>query len=179
VEPTDVPALHLPGVVARSLLEGEQVADLRLPSAGGPPPGSRRFWLIPSGEEPALKPAYRRARELSLPEEPPPAGHVRVEGWAELVGRGVTGLDAARVAALNSKSVLDLDALVTAAGGADVEVLALRAHRLVEPLTVPADLSGLPPDPSGGKSELVLSDVAFEARLKGLVEALPSGLSAG
>ncbi len=179
MEPTDVPALRLPGVVARSLLEGEQVADLRLPSAGGPPPGSRRFWLIPSGEEPALKPAYRRARELSLPEEPPPAGHVRVDGWAELVGRGVTGLDTARVAALNSKSVLDLDALATAAGGAEVEVLALRAHRLVDALTVPADLSGLPPDPSNGKSELVLSDVAFEARLKGLVEALPSGLSAG
>lgn len=177
MEPTGVRALSLPGAVVRALLEGEQVADLRLPSAGGPPPDLRRFWLVPDGDEPALKPAYRRARELSLPEEPPPAGQVRIEGWADLVGRATTGLDGERVAALNSKSVLDLDALAQTAGGADVEVLALRAHRLVEPVTVPADLSGLPPDPSGEKSEVVLSDVAFEARLKGLVDALPTRLS--
>jgi hypothetical protein len=178
VEPADVPTLSLPGVVVRALLEGEQVADLRLPTAGPSPTDLRRFWLLPKGDEPALKPAYRRARELSLPEEPPPAGQVRIEGWAELVGRATTGLDPERVAALNSKSVLDLDALATAADGAEVEVLALRAHRLVEPLIVPADLSGLPADPSGEKSEVVLSDVAFEARLKGLADALPAGLSA-
>jgi hypothetical protein len=177
VEPTGVPTLSLPGVVIRALLQGEQVADLRLPGTGRPPPDLRRFWLAPDGDDPALKPAYRRARELSLPDEPPPAGQIRIEGWAELVGRATTGLDAERVAALNSKSVLDLDALAAAAGGGDVEVLALRAHRLVEPLVVPADLSGLPPDPSGEKSEVVLSDVAFEARLKGLVDALPTGLS--
>jgi hypothetical protein len=163
--------------VIRALLEGEQVADLRLPAAGGPPTDLRRFWLTPNGEEPALKPAYRRARELSLPEEPPPAGQVRIDGWAELVGRATTGLDPERVAALNSKSVLDLESLARAAGGDEVVVLALRAHRLVEPLTVPADLSGLPPDPSGEKSDVVLSDVAFEARRKGLADALPAGLS--
>jgi hypothetical protein len=179
VEPSGVPALSLPGAVVRALLEGEQVADLRLPTAARPTPDRRRFWLTPNGDEPPLKAAYRRARELSLPEEPPPAGQVRIEGWAELVGRATTGLDAERVAALNSKTVLDLDALATAAGGTEVEVLALRAHRLVEPLTVPADLSGLPPDPSGEKSEVVLSDVAFEARLNGLADALPAGLTAG
>jgi hypothetical protein len=164
--------------VVRSLLEGEQVADLRLPTAGGPPP-DRRFWLVPNGDEPPLKTAYRRARELSLPDEPPPAGEVRIEGWAELVGRATTGLDAERVAALNSKTVLDLDALARAAGGDEVVVLALRAHRLVQPLTVPADLSGLPADPTGHKTEVVLSDIAFEARRKGLDDALPAGLSAG
>lgn len=178
MEPTGVPALSLPDAVIRALLEGEQVADLRPPGAAGPPPDLRRFWLAPDGDQPALKLAYRRARELSLPDGPPPSGQVRIEGWAELVGRATTNLDAERVAALNSKSVLDLDALATTAGGADVEVLALRAHRLVEPLTVPADLSGLPADPSEEKSEVVLSDVAFEARLKGLTEALPGGLSA-
>ena len=175
--PSGVPTLSLPGVVIRALLEGEQVADLRLPGTGGPPPDGPRFWLTPDGDEPALKPAYRRARELSLPDEMPPAGEIRIEGWAELVGRATTGLDAERVAALNSKSVLDLDALAGAAGGGEVLVLALRAQRLVEPLTVPADLSGLPAEPSGEKSEMVLSDVAFEARLKGLTEALPAGLS--
>ncbi|MGH9042436.1 MAG: DUF1802 family protein, partial [Acidimicrobiia bacterium] len=158
-------------------LAGEQVTDMRLPGAGGPPPELRRFWLAPNGEEPALKTAYRRARELSLPEEPAPAGQVRIEGWAELVGRAATGLDDERVAALNSKTVLDLDALAGAAAGDEVTVLALRVHRLVEPLTIPADLSGLPAEPSGQASEPALSDVAFEARLKGLVEALPAGLS--
>ncbi|MGH8972630.1 MAG: hypothetical protein ACRD0C_05440, partial [Acidimicrobiia bacterium] len=137
------------------------------------------FWLAPDGGQPELKAAYRRARELSLPEEPPPAGQVRIEGWAELVGRATTGLDGDRVAALNSKTVLDLDALAGAAAGGGVTVLALRAHRLVEPLTVPADLSGLPADPAGEKTEVVLSDVAFDARLKGLADALPGGLSAG
>ncbi len=163
--------------MVRALLEGEQVADLRLPAAVGPTPTNRRFWLAPSGDEPALKAAYRRARELSLPDEPPPAGQVRIEGWAELVGRATTGLDAERVAALNSKTVLDLDSLARAAGGDEVTVLALRAHRLVEPLTVPTDLSGLPAEPSGEDSDVVLSDIAFEARLKGLADALPSGLS--
>jgi hypothetical protein len=162
--------------VVRALLQGEQVTDLRLPAAGGPPPDLRRFWLTPNGDEPALKAAYRRARELSLPEKPPPVGQVRIEGWAELVGRARTGLDTERVAALNSKTVLDLDALAAATGGAEVEVLALRAHRLVEPRTVPEDLSGLPADPSAEKSEVALSDVAFEARLKGLADALPAGL---
>ncbi|MGH8992640.1 MAG: DUF1802 family protein [Acidimicrobiia bacterium] len=177
MEPTAAPTLALPGPVVRALLAGECVADLRLPGTGGPPAGHRRFWLLPSGDEPDLKAAYRRARELSLPEEPPPAGQVRIEGWAELVGRAGTGLDAERVAALNSKTVLDLDALAGAAGGAEVTVLALRVHRLVEARTVPEDLSGLPADPSGEASEWALSDVAFEARLKGLVDALPQGLS--
>ena len=171
------PALPLPGSVVRALLAGEQVADLRLPGAGGPPAERRRFWLAPSGDDPELKPAYRRARELSLPEEPPPSGQVQIEGWAELVGTASTGLDPDRVAALNSKTVLDLDALARDAAGGEVTVLALRAHRLVEPLTLSADLSGLPPEPGREPSEVVLSDVAFDARLKGLVDALPKGLS--
>jgi hypothetical protein len=64
-------------------------------------------------------------------------------------------------------------------------VLALRVHRLAEPLVVPwhdeyggctswVDLDGLPADPESVAAEPVLSDVAFGARLKGAVEALPS-----
>ena len=177
MESSAAPTLSVPGSVVRALLAGEQVADLRLPGTGGPPAGRRRFWLAPNGDDPDLKAAYRRARELSLPEEPPPAGEVRIEGWAELVGTASTGLDPDRVAALNSKTVLDLDALTRDAAGGEVTVLALRAHRLVDPLTVPVELSGLPPEPGGEPSEVVLSDVAFEARLKGLVDALPKGLS--
>ena len=64
-------------------------------------------------------------------------------------------------------------------------MLALRVHRLLEPVTVPWDdgyggctswveLAGLPDDPASLPSEPALSDVAFAARLKGAVEALPT-----
>ena len=64
-------------------------------------------------------------------------------------------------------------------------VLALRVHRLLEPVTVAWDaayggctswveLQGLPDDPASLPSEPALSDVAFAARLKGSVEALPA-----
>jgi len=64
-------------------------------------------------------------------------------------------------------------------------VLVLRVHRLLEPITVPwndsyggctswVDLEGLPDDPESVPSELALSDVAFEGRLKGTLEALPA-----
>ena len=57
-------------------------------------------------------------------------------------------------------------------------ILALRVHRLHEPIAIPyrdayggctswVELDGLPDDPESLPSELVLSDVAFEAKLKG------------
>ena len=62
-------------------------------------------------------------------------------------------------------------------------VLALRCHRLADPITVPwneayggctswVDVAGLPSDPSERPSTPALSDVAFEARKKGVDEAL-------
>ncbi|HEU5448515.1 MAG TPA: hypothetical protein VFW57_05840, partial [Acidimicrobiia bacterium] len=76
--------------------------------------------------------------------------------------------------ALNGKTILALDPF----GGAEVLVLALRAHRLVEPATVPeGDLGGLPVDPAEGPpSEPALSEMAFRARYGGLLDALPGGL---
>ena len=67
-----------------------------------------------------------------------------------------------------------------AALGADI-----RKNGLREPITVPwrdgyggctswVDLEGIPDDPASLPSEPALSDVAFAARLKGAVEALPS-----
>jgi hypothetical protein len=64
-------------------------------------------------------------------------------------------------------------------------VLALRVHRLLEPLTVPwqeryggctswVELDGLPDDPAAVPSEPALSDAAFGARLDGSVDALPT-----
>lgn len=172
-----VPALTLPAAVIDALLEGEQIVDLRLePPAGGPPDG--RLWLRPdAGAIPPLKPAYRRARELSTGNDDDAAGpaRVRIDGWAEVTGSAATVLDDKAREALDGKTILDLDGLA----GREVRVLVLRAHRLVEPLTVsPDDLTGLPADPAAGPpSEPALSDTAFEARYNGLAHALPGGLA--
>jgi hypothetical protein len=167
--------LTVPGRVVQALLAGEQVIDLRLqPDDGGPPAGATRFWLrADPGSEPELKPAYQRARELSLPDEEATPGQVRIDGWAELAGAATTVVDDDTKDALNGKTILALDPL----SGQEVLVLALRAHRLVEPVTVPADLAGLPADPAEGPpSEPALSEGAFRARYGGLLDALPGGL---
>jgi hypothetical protein len=172
-----VPILTAPAPVIDALLAGEQVIDLRvLPDAGGPPEGASRFWLRADPEAvPDLKPAYRRARELSLTEEGPAPGQVRIEGWAELVGSARTLVDGPAIELLNGKTILALDPLA----GREVLVLALRAYRLVEPATVPADdLAGLAADPAAGPpSEPALSETAFRARYNGLANAFPSGLT--
>lgn len=171
-----VPALTLPARLIQALLAGEQVVDLRRrPDDGGPPPGATRFWLRPDpAAEPALKPAYQRARELSLTDEGPDPGQVRIDGWAELTGSATTVVDDEVREALNGKTILTLDPL----DGQEVLVLALRAHRLAEPVTVPDGLAGLPADPADGPpSEPALSDKAFEARYNGLNSSLPGGLT--
>jgi hypothetical protein len=172
-----VPALVAPAPVIDALLAGEQVVDLRIqPDAGGPPEGATRFWLQADPDAaPDLKGAYRRARELSLPDEGPAPGQVRIDGWAELTGTATTVVDEERKGALDGKTILAIDPFV----GREVLVLALRAHRLVEPVTTAGDLAGLPPDPCDGPpSQPALSDAAFEARRNGLSNALAGGLRA-
>jgi hypothetical protein len=173
---TAVPTLNLPERVVQALLAGEQVIDLRRqPDEGGPPPGATRFWLRADPvADPQLKPAYQQARELSAPGPAPAPGQVRIDGWAELAGVGTTVVDDQAKDALNGKTVLALDPLT----GQEVLVLALRAHRLVEPVTVAeADLGGLPADPTEGPpSEPALSEMAFRARYGGLLDALPGAL---
>ena len=168
-----VPALTLPAPVVNALLEGEVVIDLRLqPDAGGPPAGATRFWLRADPDaEPELKPAYREARRLSLPDAGAGPGQVRIDGWAELRGTATTVIDEATADGLNGKTVLALGPFE----GREVLVLALRAHRLVEPVTARADLAGLPADPADGPpSEPALSETAFDARRLGVENALPA-----
>lgn len=168
------PALTVPARVLQALLAGEQIIDLRPADSPALATGATRFWLrADSGAEPRLKPAYERARELSLPDEDAGGGQVRIDGWAELKGSATTVVDDRAREALNGKTILALEAL----DGQEVLVLALRAHRLAEPVTVPEDLAGLPTDPAGGpSSEPALSDQAFRARYGGLLDALPGGL---
>jgi hypothetical protein len=176
VADTAVPTLTAPAPVIDALLAGEQVVDLRVqPEAGGPPAGATRFWLrADGGAEPALKDAYRRARELSLPDEPAGPGQVRIDGWAELTGTATLVVDGEGKDALGGKTILAIDPFV----GQEVLVLALRAHRLVEPVVTRDDLTGLAADPAAGPpSQPALSDAAFEARRNGLANAVPGGLT--
>jgi hypothetical protein len=183
VTDTAAPTLSLPGRVIQALLAGEQIVDLRSRSdagsrkGGAPPAGATRFWLVADpGADPELKPAYQRAREMSLPDEGAGPGQVRIDGWAELAGTGAIVLDGKARDALNGKTILALEPMA----GHEVLVLALRARRLVEPLTVSDDLAGLPADPAAGPpSEPAMSDMAFEARYNGLNGSLPGGLSTG
>ena len=170
-----VPALTVPARIIQALLAGEQVADLRRQTGdASPPTGATRFWLRPDpGAEPELKPAYQRARDLSLPDEGAGPGQVRIDGWAELAGSATAVVDDQITENLNGKTILALGPFA----GQEVLVLALRVHRLAEPLTVSDDLAGLPTDPAEGPaSEPALSEMAFRARYNGLVDSLAGAL---
>ena len=177
-------------MVVRALLEGEQILDVR---KGGLREEGRHFsvqasrvWLYPTVEhqQPELvKPAYRRWVETTEAEAPPDRA-IRIEGWADVVG----------VATVSEPEVLDaLDGKVVWArdyvetryrwkSRDPLHVLALRVHRLDEPVVVPfrdeyggctswVDLAGLP-DPASVASTPALSDVAFDARYKGAGEVV-------
>ena len=187
-----VPAFKEWAAIVHALLAGEQIIDVR---KGGIREEHRHFglestrlWLYPTfvHQEPDLvKPAYRHWVDTSEPAD----RAITVAGWADVVG----------VATLTSPSELDaIDSrLIWTSEYATTRlkwkprdplwVLALRVHRLAEPITVPyrdayggctswVVLDGLPADPTTRPSEPALSDVAFDARLKGLREALPDGL---
>jgi hypothetical protein len=177
-----------------ALLAGEQIIDVR---KGGIREDTRHFgleatrlWLYPTyvHQDPALvKPAYRHWVDTTEPAD----RAITVAGWADVVGVA-TLTDPEQLDALDSRFVWTAEYATSRLEWKRKDplwVLALRAHRLVEPITVPhrdeyggctswVTLDGLPPDPASLPSEPALSDVAFEARLKGLRDALPDGLDA-
>jgi hypothetical protein len=189
------PAFKEWAVIVRALLEGEQILDVR---KGGLREDGRhfglqasRFWLYPTAEHQRpelLKPAYRHTVPLSPGS---PVGEpIRIDGWADVVGVAtLTGPD--ELARLESKWIWTLEYAESRLQWKKRDplwVLALRVHRLTEPLTVPwrddyggctswVELDGLPDDPTSVPSEPALSDVAFEARLKGVVGDLPGALA--
>jgi hypothetical protein len=189
------PAFKEWGVIVHALLEGEQILDVR---KGGLHEDGRRFglqatrvWLYPTAEHQdpeLLKPAYRSTIDLAAGS---PVGQpIRIDGWADIVGTA-TITEPEQLDALDAKLIWTREYAESRLHWKKRQplwVLAMRVHRLVEPLEVPwredyggctswVDLEGLPADPATLPSELALSDVAFNARMKGVVDALPEGLT--
>ncbi len=181
-------------VIVHALVEGEQVLDVR---KGGLREDGRHFglqatrlWLYPTAEHQQpelLKPAYRHLIELASAS---PVGEpIRIDSWADIVGLA-TLTTPEELAALDSKLIWTFDYAESRLRWKKRDplwVLALRVHRLHEPVIVPwreeyggctswVELQGLPDDPAALHSEPALSDVAFKSRLKGIVGALPGGL---
>jgi hypothetical protein len=178
--------------VVHALLEGEQILDVR---KGGLREDGRhfsvqstRFWLYPTAEHQKaelLKEPYRHWIELA---HAAPVGEpITIEGWADVV-KLATITEVEDLDAIGSKLIWTDEYASSRLGWKKRDplwVLALRVHRLLEPVTVAWDpayggctswveLEGLPDDPASVRSEPALSDVAFDARLKGVVQALPS-----
>jgi hypothetical protein len=186
------PACKEWAAVVHALLEGEQILDVR---KGGIREDGRhfsvqstRFWLYPTAEHQKaelLKEPYRHWIELA---HAAPVGEpVTIEGWADVV-KLATVTEADELDAIGSKLIWTDDYAASRLGWKKRDplwVLALRVHRLAEPVTVSWDagyggctswveLAGLPDDPASLPSVPALSDIAFAARLKGAVDALPS-----
>ena len=191
------PALKEWAVVVHALLEGEQILDVR---KGGLHEDGRHFglqatrlWLYPTAEHQKgelLKAPYRHWIDLAV--AAPVGEPIRIDAWADVV-HSATITEPEELAAIESKLVWTGDYAASRLGWKKRDplwVLALRVHRLTEPLIVPwhdeyggctswVELDGLPADPASVRSEPVLSDVAFGARLKGAVDALPALASPG
>jgi hypothetical protein len=186
-----VPALKEWAAIVHALLEGEQIVDVR---KGGLREDGRHFalparrcWLSPTAEHQQpdlLKAAY--AHWVDLADASPVGGPITVQGWADIVDVA-TITEPEHVDALDSKLVWAHDYVESRFKWKRRDplwVLVLRVHRLAEPLRVPwkdeyggctswVDYDGLP-DPDTVASEPVLSDIAFEAKRKGVLEALPA-----
>jgi hypothetical protein len=184
------PALKEWAVIVHALLEGEQIVDVR---KGGLREDGRHFalqssrcYLYPTAEHQKpelLKAAYRRW--IDLAPAAPVGEAITIPGWVEVV-ESVTVTEPERLAAIESKLIWTGDYVegrLKWKSRDPLWVLVLRAHRFDEPLTVAWDaayggctswveLAGLPADPTSVPSTPALSDVAFDARKKGIDDGL-------
>jgi hypothetical protein len=192
-----VPAFKEWAAIVHALLAGEQIIDVR---KGGIREDTRHFgleatrlWLYPTyvHQQPELvKQAYRHWVDTTDPGMAEPADRaITVAGWADVVGVA-TLTDPEQLEAIDGRFIWTSEYATSRLKWKQRDplwVLALRVHRLAEPITIPyrdayggctswVTLDGLPADPASLPGEPALSDVAFEARLKGLREALPGGL---
>jgi hypothetical protein len=189
-----VPAFKEWAVIVHALLEGEQILDVR---KGGLHEDGRRFglksrrvWLYPTAEHQRpelLKPAYRPTVVLAAGS---PVGEpIRIDGWADIVG-AATITEPEQLEALDSKLIWTFEYAESRLHWKKRQplwVLAMRVHRLREPLEVPwreeyggctswVDLADPLLDPGELAGEPALSDTAFAARLKGVDGALGTPL---
>ncbi|MGZ8764263.1 MAG: DUF1802 family protein [Acidimicrobiia bacterium] len=175
------PAFKEWAAIVHALLAGEQILDVR---KGGIHEERRhfglestRFWLYPTfvHQQPELvKPAYRHWVETAEPAD----RAITLAGWADVVGVA-TLTDPAQLDAIDSRFIWTTEYATSRLEWKRRDrlwVLAMRVHRLTEPITVPyrddyggctswVTLDGLPADPATVSSEPALSDVAFDARL--------------
>jgi hypothetical protein len=189
-----VPAFKEWAAIVHALSAGEQIIDVR---KGGIREENRHFgleanrlWLYPTyvHQRPELvKPAYRNWVDTTEPDD----DSITVSAWADVVGVA-TLTEPEQLDALEGKQIWTADYATSRLQWKKRDplwILALRVHRLLEPITIPyrdeyggctswVTLDGLPADPASLSGEPALSDVAFEARLKGLRDALPNGLEA-
>ena len=177
--------------IVHALLEGEQVIDVR--KGGLREDGrhfeleSRRVWLYPTAEHQRaelLKPAYRHWVDLAT--AAPVGESITIAGWADVTDVA-TITEAEHLEAIASKLIWTdeyAESRLKWKARDPLWVLVMRAHRLDEPITVGWDeayggctswvsLDGLPADPAALASHPALSDVAFESKRKGVLEALP------
>jgi hypothetical protein len=185
-----VPALKEWAAIVHALLEGEQILDVR--KGGLHEDGrhfdvpARRLWLSPTAEHQKpelLKAAYSHWVDLATAS---PVGEpVSVLGWADVTDVA-TITEPEQVAALESKLIWSAEYIEKRFSWKKRDplwVLLLRVHRLHEPIAVPwrdeyggctswVDYDSLP-DPESVPAHVVLSDVAFEAKRKGVRESLP------
>jgi hypothetical protein len=186
------PALKEWAAIVHALLEGEQIVDVR--KGGLREDGrhfdvtSRRMWLYPTAEHQRaelLKPAYRHWIDLA------PAAQVgeaiRIAGWADLTDVATIS-EPEHLDALASKLIWTDEYASSRLQWKKRDplwVLVLRVYRLDEAAVVPwsdgyggctswVDLDGLPADPAARPAQPALSDVAFEAKRKGVRESLPA-----
>lgn len=182
-------------MIVRALLAGEQLLDVR---KGGLREDGRhfalraeRFWLYPTTEHERpelLKPAYRRWLGPAPDARP---STIEIAGWADVVGVAQI-TDREHLDAIDSKVIWTRDYVESRLDWKPRDalwVLALRAHRLLEPVEIPfldryagcsswVDLDGVPADPSAVGSEPALSDESFTARLDLIAKELPGGFEA-
>lgn len=187
-----VPALKEWAAIIHALAAGEQIIDLR---KGGLVEDGRHFgvtstrlWLYPTyaHQRPELvKAPYRHWVDTNEPAD----RAITVSGWADVVAvASIT--EAAALAELDGRTIWTSEYAESRLAWKHRDplwVLALRVHCLDEPITVAyrddyggctswVDLDGMPADPATVPASPALSDVAFDARLGGLRDALGDAL---
>jgi hypothetical protein len=189
---TAAPALKEWAAIVHALLEGEQIVDVR--KGGLREDGrhfdvtARRVWLYPTAEHQRpelLKPAYRHLVDLAT--AAPVGQTIPIAGWADVTDIATIS-EPEHLEALASKLIWTDEYASSRLQWKQRDplwVLVLRVYRLDEPAVIAwsddyggctswVDLAGLPADPASRPAQPALSDVAFEAKRKGVRESLPA-----